>query len=261
MGCGDDWPLCNGHWFPPLDFATWIEWGHRLAAALVSVQVVALALMAWVNRKRDGWAGRSRLGMGAVVLLVVQVMLGAVTVWLELPPTTIILHLGTAMSLLALLILLSLGAGSGLDRAFSRRNGPRRGAWALAMFAAVVVMLGGLVANLGAAPLCQGFPLCNGSVLPAGGWGVQLHWIHRLCAYLLVLVVIALPLTTRGRATKTALLAAILAVAQLLVAAVMVLELLPQSWRIAHVALGTAVFGALVAYAYLSGGLEQRDVA
>ncbi len=38
MGCGDHWPLCNGHLFPSLhDIPTVIEWSHRLLAALVSV--------------------------------------------------------------------------------------------------------------------------------------------------------------------------------------------------------------------------------
>jgi heme A synthase len=50
MGCGDHWPLCNGHLFPPLsDIGTVIEWSHRLVAALVSVLVVALAALAVVD--------------------------------------------------------------------------------------------------------------------------------------------------------------------------------------------------------------------
>src|SRR5258708_28592707 len=48
MGCGDHWPLCNGHLFPPLDdIGTVIEWSHRLVAALVSGLGVALAVYAW----------------------------------------------------------------------------------------------------------------------------------------------------------------------------------------------------------------------
>src|SRR5213076_3072123 len=51
-----------------------------------------------------------RPGRGAYValaLLVVQVGLGAVTVKLELPPWTVVLHLGTAMLLLATLIVVA----------------------------------------------------------------------------------------------------------------------------------------------------------
>ena len=52
MGCGDDWPLCDGRLIPPMDLETMIEYGHRLAAAAVSVLVVLLAALAW-------WPGRS----------------------------------------------------------------------------------------------------------------------------------------------------------------------------------------------------------
>src|SRR5690349_712896 len=38
LGCGNDWPLCNGSIFPPLDNITaWIEWSHRLVAMLIGV--------------------------------------------------------------------------------------------------------------------------------------------------------------------------------------------------------------------------------
>src|SRR6266545_4724447 len=54
MGCGDHWPLCKGHLFPPLDdIGTVIEWSHRLVAALVSVLVAGLAAYAWRLRARS----------------------------------------------------------------------------------------------------------------------------------------------------------------------------------------------------------------
>ena len=52
MGCGDHWPRCDGEWFPPLDLPTLIEIGHRWAAALVSLLVFAVAVVAW-RRHRD----------------------------------------------------------------------------------------------------------------------------------------------------------------------------------------------------------------
>ena len=52
MGCGDHWPLCNGHLFPPLDdLGTLIEWNHRLVAALVSILVAGLAGYTWYLRR------------------------------------------------------------------------------------------------------------------------------------------------------------------------------------------------------------------
>jgi heme A synthase len=48
MGCGDHWPLCNGHLFPPLDdIRTVIEWSHRLVASLVSILVIGLVALNW----------------------------------------------------------------------------------------------------------------------------------------------------------------------------------------------------------------------
>ncbi len=260
MGCGDDWPLCNGRLIPPLDFATWIEWGHRLVAALVSLLVLGLAAWALARRRRPGWAGRARLGAWAVLVLLTQVMLGAVTVWLELPPTTVVLHLGTAMLLLVMLLLAALGGGDevGLVRR-ALGQPPARMAWALAALGAITVMLGGLVANLGAGPACQGFPLCNGEVWPGGHWRIHLHWTHRVAAYALALGALALPWVGSARARASARAAAGLAVAQIAIAAVMVMALLPQGWRIAHVAAGTALFAALVAHAFQAGTAGAHD--
>ncbi len=257
MGCGDDWPLCNGQLIPPMDLPTLIEYGHRLAAAGVGLLVAALAAWAWWGRRRGpGWSSRARLGGWALGLLVVQVLLGAITVRLELPPWSVILHLGTAMALLAVLVLSALAAGEDADEA---HGGGRAGrmAWSLAGLAAVVVLLGALVANLGAAAACQGFPLCNGSLFPSGHWRIGLHWTHRLAAYALVPGVLVLPrLAARARAGRPAInaawAAAILAVAQIAVAAWMVLDLLPGWLRAAHVALGAALFAALIAHARLT---------
>jgi len=260
MGCGDDWPLCNGRLIPSLeDPATLIEWGHRIVAALVSTFVAILAIWAFVKRGSAEWTGRFRTSLWVVALLAVQVMLGAVTVWLELPPWSVIIHLGTAMALLGLLLLAAMGAsdaGTRVSFAGSAGSVARMGAWVTAL-AAVAILLGALVANLGAAPACQGFPLCNGSVMPGGDWRAHLHWTHRLVAYVTVLGAIALPFMARGRAKGTAWLAAGLAAAQLFVAAVMVIRVLPTSWRAMHVALGAAVFAALLAHTLIAA--RQTD--
>src|SRR4029079_6290740 len=109
MGCGEHWPRCHGEWFPPLDLPTLIEIGHRWAAALVSLFVFAVAIVAWRRHRADpALRGRAPL---AAVLLVVQVLLGAVTVKLVLPPWVVIVHLANAMVLLATLLVVALRAG------------------------------------------------------------------------------------------------------------------------------------------------------
>src|SRR5712691_5977841 len=77
MGCGDHWPLCNGHLFPPLDdIGTVIEWSHRLVAALVSVLVAGIATYTWWLRERARSTEQyapGRVAYVALGLLVLQV--------------------------------------------------------------------------------------------------------------------------------------------------------------------------------------------
>jgi len=262
LGCGDDWPLCNGRLIPSLeDPATVIEWSHRLVAALVSMFVGVLAVWAYLKRGSPGWRRRCRASAWVVALLAIQVTLGAITVWLELPSWSVVLHLGTAMALLVILLLAAMGSvDDGSTMIFrGAEASPARMALALAGLSAIAVLLGALVANMGAAPACQGFPLCNGSILPGGHWRTHLHWTHRVVAYFVVLGAIGLPFVGRGRARGTALLAAGLATSQLLVAAVMVLQILPASWRAMHVGLGAAVFASLAAHTFRASRSVQTD--
>src|SRR2546421_12387522 len=89
-GGGAHWPLCHGRLFPPLDeLGTLIEWTHRLVAALVSVLVAGLAGYAWSLRQRAGSTEQFNPGRGAYGapgLLIVEILLGAATVKLSLPP-------------------------------------------------------------------------------------------------------------------------------------------------------------------------------
>lgn len=237
LGCGEHWPLCNGKLLPPLDVPTMIEYGHRLAAAAVSVLVAGLAGYAWWLRRGAGSGERYVLGKTpyvALALLVTQVLLGAVTVKLRLPPWTVILHLGTAMLLLATLIVIAKGTRV--------TPGSRTGLVALAL-GFVTVLFGALTANLGAASACLGFPLCNGQLVPAGNYLQYVQWTHRLLAYALFGYVWWWGLRTKTRAAWCVV---AIVTTQVMVAAAMVLQALPQPLQAAHVAVGGAVWAALV---------------
>jgi heme a synthase len=239
LGCGEHWPLCNGTLLPPLDVPTMIEYGHRLAAAAVSVLVLALGVEAWVSNRRAGSGGRDlpdKKPYVAVGLLLIQVLLGAVTVKLRLPPWTVILHLGTAMLLLATLIVIAKGTW------FTPASRPRGGRLLLAL-GFVTVLFGALTANLGAATACLGFPLCNGRILPSGNYLQHVQWMHRLLAYTLFGSVWWWALRTR---TRSAWCVVALVTLQVIVAAAMILLALPQPLQAAHVAVGAAVWAALV---------------
>jgi heme A synthase len=229
MGCGDHWPLCNGHLFPPLaDIGTVIEWSHRLMAALVSILVASLAVVAlWLCRRVR------RASLLALGLLIVQVVLGAITVKLALPAWTVILHLGTAMLLLATLLIVAAGSTPNLDP----------GSRLLVPLSFVTVLFGALTANLGAAAACSGFPLCNGQIWSTAGPLAWIQWIHRLLAYSLTIVVIVWAVRSRSRAAFIVL---GLVALQVSIGAATVLLGLPSGLQVAHVAVGTAVWATVV---------------
>ena len=236
LGCGEHWPLCNGHLFPPLDdIGTVIEWSHRLAAALVTGLVVALAVYTWWYRVP------SKLPYVATGLLALQIALGAVTVKLALPPWTVVLHLGTAMLLLAtLLIIATWRPSSPPDPLSALRRG---GTGVLVPLAFVTVLFGALTANLGAASACGGFPLCNGQVWASAGPLAVIHWTHRLLAYSLTIVAAIWAARSRRPGPAVVLLMIVL---QIILGATMVLNGLPRVLQAAHVAVGAAVWASVV---------------
>jgi heme o synthase len=260
LGCGEHWPRCNGEWFPPLDLPTMIEIGHRWAAALVSVFVLAVAVVAW-RRHRQEPALRNP-ALLALVLLVVQVLLGAVTVKLSLPPWVIITHLANAMLLLATLIVVGLRAGAPEGPEPPRleaRHHAHRLVVATAAFGFVVILFGAQVANFHAGLFCLGFPLCDGAILPPASARGTLHWSHRVLAYLflgLAVMMVARVSRRHDSASRELRRAAgmVLAatVAQIAVGGAMVLHLLPPALRALHLLVGTLVWAALVVLVFHS---------
>ncbi|HXO83907.1 MAG TPA: COX15/CtaA family protein [Gemmatimonadales bacterium] len=236
LGCGDHWPLCNGRLFPPLDdIGTVIEWSHRLVAALVSILVVALAMYDWVLNRPSG-RQTVRPSFIALALLIIQVLLGAVTVWLELPAWSVVLHLGTAMLLLATLLVAATGKAPGFRPGLAE---------VVTILAFVTVLFGALTANLGAAAACHGFPLCNGQIWITAGPLAWIQWIHRLLAYSLAVATLVWILRTPSGRRGPRIVLGLIAV-QIAIGAATVLLGLPSGLQAAHVALGAAVWGGVV---------------
>jgi cytochrome c oxidase assembly protein subunit 15 len=157
------------------------------------------------------------------------------------------------MLLMALLISTALAAGAHRAGRSVKYSDRASGAtWWTAAFGFCVVLAGGLVANLDAGHACQGFPSCNGSWMPADNPLMHIHWGHRLVAYALFVWVLFLPAFVKrrrvgdGGARRASIVASVLVVSQLVLAAGMVSMALPDWMRVAHVALGAAVFGSLV---------------
>jgi cytochrome c oxidase assembly protein subunit 15 len=227
LGC-PDWPGCYGHASPlgaavHIDAAqaelpggpvtwdkAWIEMIHRYLAMTVGVLIVVLAGSSWLERKR---LPVSPLWPAFTLLwVIVQGLFGKYTVTLKLYPAIVTLHLVGGMVLLAL-----------LARQHAAYRGPpapiprtlRNLAWLALGVVACQVTLGGWVSTNYAVLACTGFPQCNGQWWPsadfhvgftvlrglgeAGATGpitldalVAIHWVHRVFAGVVLLVVGAL---------------------------------------------------------------------
>src|SRR3989441_4565674 len=232
LGCGEHWPLCNGHLFPPLnDLPTVIEWSHRLVAALVSVLVLALGGLAW-RGARSLEPGARGAAYTAVVLLVIQVLLGAVTVKTGLTPVLVILHLATAMLLLASLIAAARAPWI-----------PTPSSWIPIGLTFITVLFGALTANLGAMASCGGFPLCNGQIIPSAGPLAWIQWIHRLLAYTLAGYLIWWVVRSADRRAWGLLAIVVL---QIAIAATMIQLGFPGALQAAHAAVGAGVWATVL---------------
>jgi heme a synthase len=264
MGCGDHWPKCQGHWFPPLartDLV--IEVTHRYVAATLSVVILALLVAAFLRRSTPGVSGRGgvlRAAGLASSLVVAAALFGAVTVKLELANKFVIVtHLAIAMTLLAVLVSAAMragGLGASSASVGSASEKTWRGARVAVGLAFVVLVLGAFTAHVpGANSSCVGFPLCRGSLLPGGSQHIQ--FTHRIVAFLLFFHLLGLAIAVRRRGEarliiRAAAVAFGAVLAQLIVAAMLVETQLPPVLRSLHQGVGTLVWIAVVALALLS---------
>ncbi len=195
-------------WMTLADFRPifWWEWTHRfLGRAIGVVWLVGYAGFLVARRVPSGWAGRLAL---PGVLGAVQ---GAVGWWmvasglsgrLDVAPYRLMLHLGIAFAIFALLVWLALRVR--LDEvatlAARRRRIGRVMRWTgwLGALAFVQILLGALVAGLDAGRGYVDWPLMEGNWIPPESFDLSPAWAnafenpalvqfdHRIVAYLLL---------------------------------------------------------------------------
>ena len=233
LGC-PDWPGCYGFLTVPeqaSDISTaearypdapveivkaWWEMGHRYIAGALLLLVASILVMAYRGREEED----TPLKLAAVLMFVIlwQAAFGAWTVTLKLWPQVVTGHLIGGFTTLSLMWLLFLRQG-GLSKVVSAL--PRPNLLAKIAFVAVVVqiILGGWVSSNYAALACYDFPSCDGTYTPdidlQEGFNVfqsvgpnylgglmtnearmAIHWVHRIGAIIVLLVVGALAVQT-----------------------------------------------------------------
>ncbi|HLJ32714.1 MAG TPA: heme o synthase [Ktedonobacteraceae bacterium] len=253
-----DWPLCDGRAFAYGSYHVFLEQFHRYVASIVSILIVMLfigALM-WARKKRNILIPTLLLP----VFLIIQIVLGGLTVLMKLPPEIITAHLGTALIIFALIITIAVMAGKAAPR---REHIEKTRKFArLAMINAILVyflmLSGSYVVGSGASLACPGWPICT----PAS-WAVVNHLadinvLHRIFATIVGLILIWTLLSAWLRRKVApgqawlAVTAGILFVAQAIVGGEIVLLDKPAFVAGLHLALATAVWGSLVLLAALA---------
>ena len=283
LGCGPEgsgfhgWPFCNGDVAPGVDLNSIIEYAHRALAGAVSLMLVALAVLAWRRHRHD--RALVRASLAAVVLVVVQGLLGAATVEEGLDEGLVAAHLGLAMALLALVIYLWRAASPRSSVLGPQSSGPGVRLLSLAACGAVflTIVAGGYMAGTqnygrpdyrigdGAHHACgKEFPTCNGDFMPFGQARlVDIHLTHRAFMYLasallLALLVLVLRRRPSAGAVRAAKLAGGLLAVQVVVGALNVWLDEYELLILAHLALGTLLWATVATLAMQLHGAPAR---
>ena len=105
-----DWPLSFGQLMPEMVGGVFYEHGHRMVATTVGFLTIVLNFWLW-RVERRGWV--RRLGMVALATVVIQGVLGGITVLYFLPPPISVVHASTAALFFCLTITLAVVTAPG----------------------------------------------------------------------------------------------------------------------------------------------------
>jgi cytochrome c oxidase assembly protein subunit 15 len=190
-----DWPTSYGGLNPP---RWWeienvrAEHGHRLIAGTVASLTVVLAVWAW-RREPRRWV--RRMAYGAVAAVLLQALLGGLTVLFFLPTAISVSHAALAQLYLCLIVTFALATSrSWLEAAPAAATSDLRPlATATTALIYLQILLGALVRHNGAGLAIPDFPRMFGGWWPPEiDFMVGLQLAHRLGALLVTIAVLAL---------------------------------------------------------------------
>jgi heme a synthase len=242
-----DWPLCYGQLVPTaqMNLQVFLEWFHRLDASLIGLMAIGLVgLSGWYRRSLPPWLPWASLG--ALLLIVVQGVLGGLTVIELLRFDIVTAHLATALLFFCTLLVM----GTAL-LPYNPTGNVGKLPW-LGLAAAGLVygqsILGGLVGSRWAAHQCFGLAeLCG--VMNAHLLGVVPPTLAVVALVISVWRTPALNVRLRNLANA----AGLLVVLQIgLGIATFKLRLQVEPLTVLHQTIGAALLGTLLCFSVLA---------
>ncbi len=146
-----DWPLSYGTLFPPMVGGIRFEHGHRLIAGVVALMILGLAIWLW-RAESHRWV--RWLGYSALIGVLLQAILGGLTVLLLLPPPVSIAHACLGQVVFCLTVSLAYGTSAHWASTGKPVSPPRSAlrstlALSIALFAAGQLILGAIIRHTG----------------------------------------------------------------------------------------------------------------
>ncbi len=247
-----DWPTSYG-WnmftFPP---SMWVggifyEHGHRLIASTVGVLTIVLAFWIW---RVDPRSWMKRLGIAALLAVIVQGVLGGITVLYFLPAPVSTAHAGLAEIFFCMTVAIALFTSRGwIEQTAAVDDRTLRAiATATTLLIYLQIIVGAAMRHTGAGLAIPDFPLMFGGLVP-DHWSaaIAIHFAHRVGALLVSTAIIATTAHVwshhRGRQglTRPATLLVGLVLVQVTLGALTVLSRRDVAINSAHVVCGALV--------------------
>ncbi|MFD7520673.1 COX15/CtaA family protein [Paenibacillus chitinolyticus] len=214
LGCGNEWPLCNGKFVPAYTISSVIEYSHRAVTGLVSLLLLATFILVFktVSRKDAKY-----FVAGAGFFTVLQAIMGALAVVFSQSSAVMALHFGLSLLAFAMTLLLWLtftkwgdytvsvarmtdGRKSALPKnAAPIGRGFRAFVWFVGVYCYIVVYVGAFVRHTESSGGCIGWPLCNGQVVPELTGATGIVFAHRIAAVLMFICGLVLFLVARKK--------------------------------------------------------------
>lgn len=187
MGCGRNWPDCNGSLIPKeITKEVFIEFSHRVVTGSVSFLILILSVWSW--RKLGHIKEVKLLSFLALFFLVAQALIGAAQVLWGQGDFILALHFGISLISFSSVFLLTLIIFE-VDQRFDadKVHMASKLKWhtiGVTLYSYIVVYTGALVRHTNSSLVCPDWPLCNNrtpSIIPSNFY----EWVqmgHRVAA-------------------------------------------------------------------------------